>query len=143
VGEPHHDASIARVTAILAGKPVPGVVSAYVFGSVAEGRFHRDSDLDLGVLFDRALYPDDRARFDAQLELRRHLTPGTVGRLTDLVVLNDADPLLARRISRGMRVYCADEAHDYTWRRDVQLRAADLEPFIGKMRRRLLARLTT
>jgi hypothetical protein len=39
-------------------------------------------------------------------------------------------------------VYCADEEQDYAWQRDVQLRAADAEPFIRKMRQRLLAGLT-
>ena len=31
----------------------PAIVSAYLFGSIAEGREHRDSDVDIGVLLDR------------------------------------------------------------------------------------------
>jgi predicted nucleotidyltransferase len=136
------DATTARLTAALACRPVPGVVSAYMFGSLAEGRAHRESDLDLGVLFDRACHPDQRARFDAQLALRARLSPAVVGREIDLVVLNDAPPLLGRRIARGLCVYCADAEQDHAFRRDVQLRAADLAPFIERMRRRLLAHLT-
>jgi predicted nucleotidyltransferase len=111
-------------------------VSAYVFGSTAEGRAHRESDIDLGVLFDYDALPSARARFDAQLELRRHLSPAVVGRDVDVVVLNDVSPLLGRRvIGNGVRVYCADAEADHAFRRDVQLRAADLEPFIARMRR--------
>jgi hypothetical protein len=76
------------------------------------------------------------------LELRRYLAPGAVGREADVVVLNDAPPLIARRISRGIRVHCADETLDHAWQRDVQLRAADIEPFIRKMRQRVLDGLT-
>ena len=122
--------------------PVPGVISAYVFGSIAEDRAHRESDVDVGVLLDRSRYPDDASRFEAQVQLRRHLSPATIGREVDLVVLNDASPVLARRIVAGERVYCADPARDHVFRRDTQLRAADLDPFLRKMRRRLHRSLT-
>jgi predicted nucleotidyltransferase len=130
---------IARAAGVLQVRPVPGIVSAYGFGSVAEGRAHAESDLDIGVLLDRTVHPTDRARFEAQLQLRRYLSPGSVGREVDLVVLNDAPPLLARRIARGIRIYCDNPALDHAFQRDVQLRAADVEPFIQRMRRRLVA----
>jgi predicted nucleotidyltransferase len=133
------DTAIDRLRALLERQPVPGVVSAYVFGSLVDGRANRQSDADLGVLLDRAVYPDEAVRFDAQLVLRSHLSPAAVGREVDLVVLNDAPPLLGRRIVRGLQVYCASPAIDHAFHRDVQLRAADLEPFIRAMRRRLLA----
>lgn len=86
--------------------------------------------------------PDAESRFAAQLELRRHLTPATVGRDVDVVVLNDAPPPLGRRIVRGERVYCMDAEADHAFQRDVQLRAADLAPFLEKMRRLLHASLS-
>jgi len=132
----------ARLRSVLDAVPVAGVVSAYVFGSIVEGRAHRESDVDVGVLFDRCRYPDDASRFEAQLQLRRHLSPASVGRDVDLVVLNDVSPVLARRIVAGERVYCADSALDHAFRRDTQLRAADLDPFLQKMRRRLHRSLT-
>jgi predicted nucleotidyltransferase len=136
------DAAIGRLRAVFDRRPVPGVVSAYVFGSVAEGRAHRESDVDVGVLLDREVYPDAPSRFDAQLGLRGHLSPAAIGREVDLVVLNDAPPLLGRRIVRGARVHCASPELDHDFQRDVQLRAADLEPFVQAMRRRLLAHVT-
>jgi predicted nucleotidyltransferase len=127
----------------LSGPPIPGLVSAYVFGSVAERRSHRASDVDVGILLDHGVYPDARTRFEAQVELRRHLSPAAVGREVDVVVLNDASPLLARRIiASGERVICFDAEADHDFQRDVQLRAADLEPFLLRMRRLLLANLT-
>ena len=80
--------SLARVRRVFAAHPVPGVLSVYVFGSIAEGRAHAESDIDLGVLFDRNVYPDERSRFEAQLDLRRYLSPASVGREVDVVVLN-------------------------------------------------------
>ena len=133
---------MTRLRAALAAEPVRGVVSAYVFGSVAEGRTHAESDLDIGVLLDRHEYPDERDRFEAQVQLRRHLSPGTVGREVDVVVVNDAPPVLARRVVAGEQVYCADRERDHDFRRDTLLRAADLEPFLRKMRRLLHASLT-
>jgi predicted nucleotidyltransferase len=134
--------SLSLVRRVLAARPVPGVLSAYIFGSIAEGRAHTQSDIDIGVLFDRDVYPDERSRFEAQLELRRHLSPASVGREVDLVVLNDASPVLGRRIIRSDQVYCADHEADHAFRRDVQLRAADLDLFLRKMRRLLHASLT-
>jgi predicted nucleotidyltransferase len=131
-----------RVRRVFATMPVPGVVSAYVFGSVSEGRAHSESDLDIAVLLDRRRYPDERARFEAQIELRRHLSPASVGRDVDVVVLNDASPVLGRRIVAGDPVHCSDTEIDHAFRRDVQLRAADLEPFLRRMRLLLHGSLT-
>ena len=133
---------MARLRQVLATVPVPGVVSAYVFGSVAKRRAHAESDIDVGVLLDRRRYPDARSRFEAQLELRRHLSPASVGREVDLVVLNDASPVLGRSIvASGERAFCSDTLVDHAFQRDVQLRAADLDPFLRRMRHTLHAGL--
>jgi hypothetical protein len=61
----------------------------------------------------------------------------------DLVVLNDAPPLLAREVvQRGERILCANPEADHAFVRDVQLRAADLAPFLERARRVKLSRLT-
>jgi hypothetical protein len=57
----------------------------------------------------------------------------------DLLSLNDAPPLFARHIiSQGVRVVSVDEAATHAFERDVMLRAADLQPFVERGRRRLL-----
>ena len=54
----------------------------------------------------------------------------------DLVVLNDAPPLFARRVVLdGWLVHWADADAEHAFRRDVQLRAADIAPFLDRMRR--------
>jgi predicted nucleotidyltransferase len=116
------------------------VVSAYLFGSHAEGRAHKDSDVDMGVLLRHATYPDAEARFEARLRLTSILGAALGSDAVDVVILNDAPPLLGRRIvTAGRRIICRDEDADHAFVRDVQLRAADLEPFLRRMAKRKLA----
>jgi predicted nucleotidyltransferase len=113
-----------------------GVVSVYLFGSHAEDRAHRESDVDIGVLFDRNVLPGARDRFEAGLQLSSRLQSALDTRDVDVVVLNDTPPGLGRRVvSRGRRLVCLDEEADHAFVRDVQLRAADLEPFLQRARR--------
>ena len=114
----------------------PGVVSAYLFGSVAHGRAHRESDLDVGVLLDWVAYPGARDRFEARLRLTTQLGAATRRNDVDLVILNDAPPHLARAIvTTGRRVFCANSEADHAFVRTIMLRAADLEPFLRRARR--------
>ena len=119
--------------------PAP-VVSVYLFGSRAEGRAHAQSDVDVGILLPRDPPTTERERFD----LRVQITAWLIGRLrrgdVDVVILNDVPPQSGRRIvTTGRRVLCDDAAADHALVRDVQLRAADLEPFLRRTRRVKLA----
>ena len=117
-----------------------GIYSAYLFGSHASGRAHRESDVDVGVFLDRRRYPTPEGRFERRLEIFNQLSPAVAGAEVDVVILNDAPPGLARRIVLdGRRVFCSDPDVDRAFQRDVQLRAADLEPFLRRARRRKLA----
>jgi predicted nucleotidyltransferase len=132
-----------RLIAGLQGVEAEAVVSAYLFGSHAEDRAHRESDVDLGILFDRRALPGARDRFEAGLRLSSHLQSSLATRGIDLVVLNDAPPGLGRHVvSRGRRLLCVDAGGDHAFVRDVQLRAADLEPFLRRARRLKLQALT-
>lgn len=126
----------SRLTQRLGADPSNGIVAAYLFGSVAEGHPHSESDVDLGVLLDRRRFPGARERFDRRLELLSRLSGAALDRRIDLVILNDAPPQFARRIvTSGRRFLCADAEVERAFVRDVQLRAADLEPFLRRMRR--------
>jgi predicted nucleotidyltransferase len=117
----------------------PEVVAAFLFGSHAEGRAHRESDIDVGVLLDRKLCPDAEGRFERRIHLTSELIAALHKNDVDLVILNDAPPLLGRRIVlEGRLVHCIDPEAEHAFRRDVQIRAADLAPFVEKARRRLL-----
>lgn len=83
---------------------VDEILFAYLFGSRAGGRPRPDSDWDVAVYLDPAL--SARERFD----VRRRLTVDLedVGRV-DVVVLNDAPPLLAHRALCGRRLLVRDK----------------------------------
>lgn len=53
-------------------RPV-GVASGYVFGSRARGDAHRESDLNVGVVFDREVLPDPDARSTESIDLASEL----------------------------------------------------------------------
>jgi len=111
-----------------------GVVAVYLFGSFAEGRAHRESDLDVGVLLRWDAYPSARERFEMGLRLGGELA--VERKPADVIILNDAPPTLAARIvTEGQRVFCAESAADHAFRRDAQLRAADLMPFLRRLAR--------
>jgi predicted nucleotidyltransferase len=123
-----------RLSAAVGALSAGTIVSAYLFGSQAEARAHRESDVDVGVLLTwklaRAARFEERVRLAALLPGRLHV------RDVDVVVLNDTPPHLSRRIVwDGIPVFCADDELDHAFRRDVMLRAADLQPFLSRMRR--------
>lgn len=127
---------LSRLRGYLETQAQPGLVSAYLFGSHAEGRAHRESDVDVAVLLDRAVHPQPRDRFEKRVRLGSELIHVLGVNDVDLVILNDAPPGLGRAIvSRGERIYCADDAADHAYVRDVQLLAADLAPFLQRTRR--------
>lgn len=124
-----------RVAKLLSDRHRPGIVSVYLFGSRASGREHRESDLDLGALLDWKAHPNPLERFEERLALIALFSGVLPGREVDLVVLNDAPPVLGRRIvTGGRRLFCSDPQADHAFVRDVQLRAADVAPFLKRTR---------
>jgi predicted nucleotidyltransferase len=133
---------LEALTRYFADRTDSGVVSAYLFGSFAEGREHRESDVDVGVLLDWSRCPTARDRFERRIELISDLIAALHFNEVDVVILNDAPPLLGRKIvTGGTRVFAADLRGDLDYVRDVQLRAADLEPWLRRMARRKLEAL--
>jgi predicted nucleotidyltransferase len=131
---PSADAVESALRQVLAEPGAPDVASAYLFGSVAEDRSHRESDVDIGVLLVRGRHSTAGERFDAGLRLAGAVQ-ARLARTVDVVVLNDAPPLLGRHVvTRGRRMLCRHAAIDHEYVRDVQLRAADLEPWLVRMR---------
>jgi predicted nucleotidyltransferase len=125
------ESAIARAASAL-----NGVAAVYLFGSHAAGRSHRESDVDIGILLDRHIYGTPAARFEMRVRLTAILMPTLFPSAPDVVVLNDAPPTLAASIvTRGRQLACADAEAEHAFRRDVQLRAADLRPFLHRTRR--------
>jgi predicted nucleotidyltransferase len=122
-------------------EPVPGVVSAHLFGSESRGQAHRDSDIDVAVVLDRTQHPRPEDRFELRLRLMADLQVAT-HRTIDLIILNDVPPLLARHVLLdGVLLFAKQPDTLRTFSRTTLSRAADLQPFIDRSRRALLETL--
>ncbi|MBI4615908.1 MAG: nucleotidyltransferase domain-containing protein [Planctomycetes bacterium] len=108
--------------------PLPGIAAVYVFGSVARGNPHRDSDLDLGIVLVRRGEPTHEEYMGLLEAIGRveHLAPG--GRV-DLVFLESAGPLFAHRVlSEGRRIYEGDRKRRIHFEASTYSRAMDFRP---------------
>jgi predicted nucleotidyltransferase len=133
---PVDEASLDRLKSYFTEHPDLGVASAYLFGSQAEGRAHRESDVDIGILLQWGRYPTRGDRFDMRIQLGSELISVLHHNEVDVVILNDAPPLLGRKIIYdGIRVFLSDPEANHNYVRDVQIRAADLEPWLKRLRK--------
>ncbi len=123
-------------------EPSFGVVSAYLFGSEAEGRSHRESDMDVGVLLARDHFPTSDARFEQRLLLMSRLAGVLKGGPWTSSCQTMPHRCWLATATRGLRLFCSDAEADHAFVRDAQLRAADIEPFLRRMRWIKLERLS-
>jgi len=90
----------------------------------------------MAVLFDFAAVPSRAERFEQGLRMSGVISRALRRNDVDLVVLNDAPPTLAARVvTQGRMVFCTEREAEHAFRRDAQLRAADLHPFLLRFRR--------
>lgn len=85
------------------------ILFAYLFGSTVTGRTTPLSDIDIAVFINPSKILKGTYRYD----YASYLTSALMGLLqtnrTDLVVLNDAPPLLQHRIfTQGLRIFCRE-----------------------------------
>src|SRR5262249_9129158 len=113
IGSRHYGREETRMDLDAFRQPLQGlfqqhpVCLAYLFGSQATQRTHPSSDVDVAVLLDEALTPDER--FAERLRLLGDLSRLFGTDQVDLVMLNEAPPLLAYETLRyGVLLYCAD-----------------------------------
>lgn len=128
-------AAISRAVARCVSKH-PDIQATYIFGSVAQGRTRSDSDIDIAVLLGRRI-PDARV-LRYRLQLAGEL--GSALHRTDvqLVILNDAPPLLAHRVlSRGILVFERSRAARVRFHVRTASRYADMVPTMERYVRRL------
>ena len=113
----------------------PGVVAVYLFGSSTR-RAHRESDVDIGILLDRGLYAKRSLRGRMRIVLIADLIHALSKNEVDVVILNDAPPELAKHVAtQGVPVLINNREENHAFVRDAQLRAADIAPFLARMRR--------
>lgn len=95
------DDSVATLRRLLEGRAA--VRLAYLFGSVARGEARRSCDLDVGIVFSPVPEAVELDQLVTDLE-------AAAGRRVDLVVLNDAPPLLTHEAIRARRLLiCRDD----------------------------------
>ena len=103
------------------------IEAAYLFGSVATGRARPDSDIDVAVLLDGTIRPSRMLRY--RLQLMADLGAALHRRDVDVVVLNEAPPLLAHRVlSRGTLVFERSRAARVRFQVRTAARYLDLIP---------------
>jgi len=84
------------------------ILFAYLFGSVAQGRAHEESDLDLAVYLEGKENKD--YFFERRLELITKLVKVTSFDRVDLVILNEAPPILVYSVFKtGKLLFSRDE----------------------------------
>jgi len=81
------------------------IIAAYLFGSQAAGRRTALSDVDVAVLLDAGTVAPGRVQARLISDLMLVLKRSDV----DVVVLNDAHPLLKQRAISGLLLYSRDE----------------------------------
>ncbi len=116
-----------------------GLVALYLFGSVAQGRTTRLSDVDIAVLLP---HEDVENLFEKRFRLVVDLMELLEESDVDLVVLNEAPPLLAHRIlTEGELLYSRDEGERARFEARKVLEYLDFKPVLelqhAYMRRRL------
>ncbi|MCR4407963.1 MAG: nucleotidyltransferase domain-containing protein [Anaerolineae bacterium] len=127
---------LAALTAYFAAQS--DIVAAYLFGSRATGRAREESDVDVAVLLDEE---DSVARFERRLQLMTEMSD-VCGREADVIVLNDASPILQHQVLKHGRLLYE---RDRRARIEFEVRAgqiyADLKPMYDFHTRDLMQKI--
>ena len=116
------------------------IQAAYIFGSVVSGRTRADSDVDVAILLNpKSSY---LKMLDYRLRIASEIATAIGCRNLDLVILNDAHPVLAHQVlSKGKLVF----ERSRSARVEFQVRAVNLyldtEPMRVLYRRYLKKRI--
>ena len=111
--------------------PKGKIAFAYIFGSHAKKTAGPLSDVDIAVYFDEAVGRDEY--FDLRLAVLGDLVDSLRTDDVDLVILNDAPPLLAHRIVKeGQILFSADEEHRVAFEVRAVLGYLDWKPYVLK-----------
>ncbi len=112
---------------------------AYLFGSQAKGRTGPLSDIDIAVYFDEKVPSNER--FDTRMELLGELMDLFKTNDIDLVVLNDAPPLLSDRILKdGILIFSENDKIRLDYEVKTTLKYLDWKPYLTKYTEEIFGR---
>lgn len=123
-------------------EPHPEIVAAYLFGSAGRGQIHSGSDVDVALLLEPEALAQIRAEQRMGYETNAAVPLSRVfgGVRVDIVVLNEAPALLARRAIFGGKVaFTRDERARIAHATEVQDRYLSTAP-LRTLRRDYLRR---
>lgn len=112
------------------------ILFAYIFGSFSKGRTGKLSDIDIAIYFKDFL--DKEERFNKKLVVQEKLSL-IFKRDVDLVILNDAYPLLEHRILKeGKLIFSSDEKKRIDYEVKAIMRYLDFKPFLEQYKKEIL-----
>ena len=121
---------VARLGELL--EPRPEILEAYLFGSVARRDAQAHSDIDVAIFIDEA--SADQGGFGYPASLTADLMAGLETNAIDLVILNQAPPLLYHRVLRdGIRIVSRDLMATTTREAQALSRYCDFVPQLDKI----------
>ncbi|MCB9099287.1 MAG: nucleotidyltransferase domain-containing protein [Anaerolineales bacterium] len=80
----------------------PNIIAAWAFGSAQEGTIRDSGDIDIGILVESAPSLNELTRLLSRLQEALQFED------IDLVVLNDANPILRFEALSGRSLFCRD-----------------------------------
>lgn len=116
------------------------ILALYLFGSTAQGQRTALSDIDVAVLLPEGV-PEEEY-FDRRLKMTVDLMELLQEDDIDLVILNEAPPLLKHRVvTRGQAVLCRDERARKGFEARAILEYLDFKPILELQYRYMKRRL--
>jgi len=107
------------------------VLFAYIFGSQASGNIGKLSDIDIAVYFNENM--SKSAMFNRKLRIMAEFSLLLKRDDIDVVILNDAYPLLEHRIiKQGEVIFSSDEKKRIDYEVKAVMRYLDFKPYIEK-----------
>lgn len=115
------------------------VLCVYLFGSVAAGKEHRFSDVDIGVLFDESV--NEKIYFDRKLSIINNMSQ-CLNRNVDVVILNEVDTFLKFQVLKnGIRIYERLDRYEHNFEAEALLEYFDFLPIRKRMEEDLIKRI--
>ncbi|KXB06146.1 hypothetical protein AKJ53_01210 [candidate division MSBL1 archaeon SCGC-AAA382F02] len=117
------------------------VLAAYLYGSIAKGTTHKESDVDIALLLEEGFSPEGlyTARISEEIEKKMN-----ANREVDVRVLNDRPITFQHQVLRdGKKIFTRDRRARINFETEVYDRYLDYRPFFDRFneirRKRILA----